>query len=260
MSRMMIPLLLLPAALLMTAIARAESEPEDVAPTPFQKDEGSWVAGFLNPEGVIVVRPQYDLASVSPFADSDSIATNETASFSVTSGPQEPSIGVDAGAPADGPPLPMTPTVDMADLAVNVPDLPLIVDRMGTAVLILSVCLIAAMIYRKRIVLRKQSLKNEPRMRVVSRMPVSRHGEVCLVEIDRRLMVVGLDAQGIRTLVPLDAAAPQSPTFAQIQSQVMAEGADASEAEAKLSPPPVSPPPVLPRPPVRRRPASLLSQ
>ena len=253
MSRTVIPLLLLPAAMLITAIARAESGPEEAAPSPFLKDEGSWVAGFLNPEGVIVVRPHHDLASISPFAEIEQTAFLETASSAT---PEEPALANETGELAE-PSVPTATTADMAELAVNVPDLPQIIDRMGTAVLLLSVCLIAAMIYRKRMALRGQALKNEPRMRVVGRMPVSRRGEVCLVEIDRRLLVVGLDAQGIRTLVPLDAASPPAPTFSEIQSQVMSLSPDVSELPSPPTPA-ASPGPVLPRPPIRRRAASLL--
>jgi flagellar biogenesis protein FliO len=261
MSRIGLSLLLLPTALLITASARAESEPESAAPTPFLKDEGSWVAGFLNPEGTIVVRPQHDLASVSPFADIGSPATPDTASFVSDSGRNDPHIGAETEPASDSLPGPLPETAALAELAVNVPDLPQIVDRMGTAVLLLSVCLVAAMVYRKRIGLRKQSSKNEPRMRVVSRMPVSRRGEICLVEIDRRLMVIGLDAQGIRTLVPLDAAAPQATTFAEIQSQVMmAEEIEESGDSTPVSPPPQPASSPLPRPLVRRRPASLFSR
>ena len=259
MPRPVVLLLALPAALLMSAITWAGPDNDDAGPTPFQKDEGSWVAGFLNPQGAIVVRPQHDLATISPFADLEETSQVESASFVAASAGQAPDDAPEAEAPsAAGLASGMS---DIGDLAVNVPDLPHIIDRMGTAVLILSVCLVAALIYRKRMVLRGRPLKSEPRMRVVSRMPVSRRGEVCLVEIDRRLMVVGLDAQGIRTLVPLDAASPPNPTFAEIQDRAMSEAADVSDLEASFSssPPPL-PQSALPRPPVRRRPASLLGR
>ena len=239
--------------MLITAAARAESSPDKAVPAPFLKDEGSWVAGFLNAEGTIVVRPQHDLASVSPFADIEQTAYSEPESSIESHEPGTEAVEPMASAPSEA--APMSP--ELGDLAVNVPDLPQIIDRMGTAVLLLSVCLIAALIYRKRMSLRGQTLKSEPRMRIVGRMPVSRRGEVCLVEIDRRLMVVGLDAQGIRTLVPLESASPPVPTFAEVQTRMMAEEAELDELETPLSPPAVAP---SPRPSVRRRAPSLFSR
>jgi len=141
------------------------------------------------------------------------------------------------------PAMPGVPHAAMEDLAVNVPDLPQIVDRMGTAVLVLAICLLAALFYRKRRALAGTAKLAPPRMRVVSRIPVSRRGEVCLVEIDQRLMVVGLDAQGIRSLVPLDPApaaqAAAQPDFAAVQEQVLRRRDERRSASS--SPPPPRP-------------------
>ena len=202
------------------AAARAESTGNPSA-NLFPSEKPAWSSGYLSSAGAIVpaesapseARSAPDIAPAFPTAGTQRAVT-ETAHLETDSTDTE-------AAP------PKVHTAGMDELAVNVPELPQIIDRMGTAVLILALCLVAALFYRKRRALAAGVAAAPPRMRVVSRIPVSRRGEVCLVEVDQRLMVVGLDAQGIRTLVPLDntpatpVAPPQQSDFAAVHEQAL---------------------------------------
>lgn len=103
-----------------------------------------------------------------------------------------------------------------SDLAANVPEIPEFLDRIGFAVMFLAAGLLAALAFRKRRLARSAG---EPaaRMRIVSRLPVSRKSEMCLVEVDGQLIVAGVDPQGIHSLVPLGPKAPL--TFSEVQAQ-----------------------------------------
>lgn len=109
-------------------------------------------------------------------------------------------------------------TLSESDLAANVPEIPEFIDRIGFAVMFLAAGLLAALAFRKR---RLAQSGGEPaaRMRIVSRLPVSRKSEMCLVEVDGQLIVAGVDPQGIHSLVPLGPKVP--PTFSEVHAQEM---------------------------------------
>lgn len=210
------------AVLLLSSAAAARAESTGSAPASlFPGEKPAWSSGYLSSAGAIVpaepavpeAPPTPDIAPAFPTAEARRAIT-ETAPLEADSTNTEAAT-------------PKVHTAGVDELAVNVPELPQIIDRMGTAVLILALCLVAALFYRKKRALAAGAAAAPPRMRVVSRIPVSRRGEVCLVEVDQRLMVVGLDAQGIRTLVPLDntpvtpAAPPQQSDFAAVHEQVL---------------------------------------
>jgi flagellar biogenesis protein FliO len=193
--------LLLLTLLLTTVPVRAESV---VAPQVFDSDEGSWMPGFLGPDGQTVVQAQHDLAEIAPH-------TGVVPAAWETEAGSEPAEATTS-----------TPKIEIAgmdDLAANVPDLPQFIDRIGTVVLVLAVLLIAALFYRKSRLGGSGPLGGSDRLRVVGRVLVSRRSEVCLIQVDDRLMVVGLDAQGIKTVVPLDAGS--KPSFAAVQEEVL---------------------------------------
>lgn len=210
------------AVLLVSGAAAARAEPTGAAPADFfPTEKPAWSSGYLSQAGTIVpsesaaseARPAPGIAPAFPTAKTERAVT-EAAQLETDSTDTE-------AAP------PKVHTAGMDELSVNVPELPQIIDRMGTAVLILAVCLVGALFYRKKRALAAGAAAAPPRMRVVSRIPVSRRGEVCLVEVDQRLMVVGLDAQGIRTLVPLDntpappVAPPQQSDFAAVHERAL---------------------------------------
>lgn len=103
-----------------------------------------------------------------------------------------------------------------SDLAANVPEIPEFIDRIGFAVMFLAAGLLAALAFRKRR-LAQSGGDAAARMRIVSRLPVSRKSEMCLVEVDGQLIVAGVDPQGIHSLVPLGPKSP--PTFSEVHAQ-----------------------------------------
>lgn len=108
------------------------------------------------------------------------------------------------------------PALSESDLAANVPEIPEFLDRIGFAVMFLAAGLLAALAFRKRSLARSGG-DVAARMRIVSRLPVSRKSEMCLVEVDGQLIVAGVDPQGIHSLVPLGPKAP--PTFSEVHAQ-----------------------------------------
>lgn len=205
------PFLTIALALVTASLAASESNSESVRPV-FQTQESTWSAGFLDTTGKIVVHPHTDLPDSVPVA----APTRDIPPSGV--GPASLETVFDDVANLEGETASLH-AASLNDLSVNVPDLPAVLDRMGTAVLILAGCLVAALFYRRTRGARSRAAGPAQRMRVVSRLLLSRKGEMCLVEVDNRLVVVGLDTQGIRSLVPLEAK--PVPTFAELHEETL---------------------------------------